>query len=99
MSQTFGNTWISLKYLLRYPNSPRTQEWMKKIVAIQTDTNYWKADGCGYTYRPNAAAYTLESAIGWTKHLLSGRTVIFHEHAVITDANHEFDPSGRRKAV
>ena len=99
MSKLFSENWISLKYLIRYPNSPRTKEWLSKIVAIDTDGNYWKANGCGYTYRPNAGAYTLQEAIGWTEHLIKSRSVIFHSHGIITNENHEFDPSGRRKSV
>ena len=99
MSKSFGENWVSLKYLLRYPDTPRTKEWMETIVAIKTDSNYWKAGGCGYTYRPNAAAYTLPDAVAWTKHLIKARSVTFHRHSTITSENHEFDPSGRRKSV
>lgn len=95
----FGDDWISLAYILKYPKSQRTKEWREKLVAINTDGNYWKYLAKGYTYRPNAAAYTFDSAIGHTLHLKNDRYVTFHEHGVITNENHEFDPSGRRKIV
>lgn len=99
MSQLFGEDWISLKYLKRYPNSERTKSWYGKIVAIQSNGAYWKAGGHGYTYRPNAAAYTFEDALSYSAHCGPEKHVYYHLHSVITDENHNFDPSGRRKPV
>ena len=98
MSKLFGEDWISRKYIERYPNSKRTKSWSGKIVAINCVSGYWRSNCSGYTYRPNAAAYTFEEALR-----VSGRgrerCNAYHLHSSITDENHNFDPSGRRKNV
>lgn len=96
MSELFGDTWISLKYIKRYPNSARTKSWYGKIVAISCCSGYYRSGFSGYTYRPNAAAYSFEDAIKSTMAGGSERMNMIHLHSTISDENHNFDPSGRR---
>jgi len=65
----FGDDWISLRYIQRYPNSARTQEWMSKPVIIQSDNGLWRHSRRGYTCsRLRAGIYLMEDALSATHH-------------------------------
>ena len=43
----FGDDWLSLRYVQRYPESARIDEWASHPVHIQTENGIWRHGGHG----------------------------------------------------
>ena len=49
MSHLFGDHFITLKYLRRWPDSKRAVSWKGTPVHIRTENGIWRPDAHGYT--------------------------------------------------
>lgn len=78
---TFGQGWISLDYLKRYPTSRRSLEWLKKdTVRIWSNEHclYWRANRSGYTSDiREAGIYTFKEAYAATNHCGSEKGITY----------------------
>jgi len=65
----FGDDFITLKYIKRYPNSARTKQWKGRIVMIESDHGLWRPDAKGYTDKYSTSWVVLfEKAVKHTYH-------------------------------
>jgi len=56
---SFGENFLMLTYLKRYPNSKRTKSWAGRNVYIYTSRGIWRVGGAGYTFITESDAWVL----------------------------------------
>ena len=65
----FGDDWLSLRYVQRYPESARIDKWASHPVHIQTENGIWRPGGHGYTMRKSdAGIWDFGDAVRTTSH-------------------------------
>lgn len=59
MNHLFGDDFITLAYLRRYPDSARKRAWHGVLVNIETTSGVWRESGKGYTHAGSPDAWVL----------------------------------------
>lgn len=92
MSKLFGENFLTHQYIKRYPESKRIRDnWKDRVVSIQTENGYWRAEACGYAFRHGpVGAYSFSEALSQIDGLGPEKTAKLHCYNSIIKERKDF---------